>query len=69
MHKSFLEDLKEFQHLLFVAVANILGRWWEDSEADFPRRMPLAAHEESVLKVWPLSCFSRCRKPYNNRHV
>lgn len=51
MPRSFLEELKEFQRLLFVAVSNILDRWWEDSEADFPHRMPLEPHEESVLKV------------------
>ncbi|RHZ63466.1 uncharacterized protein CDV56_109067 [Aspergillus thermomutatus] len=50
MPRSFLEDLKNFQDLLFVAVSNILDRWWEDREADFPRRMPLEPHEESVLK-------------------
>ncbi|GFF51610.1 hypothetical protein IFM46972_09341 [Aspergillus udagawae] len=50
MPRSFIEHLKEFQHLLFVAISNILDRWWDDSEADFPGRMPLEPHEESVLK-------------------
>ncbi|KAH8696540.1 hypothetical protein BGW36DRAFT_428545 [Talaromyces proteolyticus] len=50
MPRSFLEDIEKFQDILFIAVSNILDRWWEDSEADFPRRMPLEPHEESVLK-------------------
>jgi hypothetical protein len=66
MPRSFIEHLKEFQHLLFVAISNILDRWWDDSEADFPGRMPLEPHEESVLKVGTLLC-SPCRKSYNNR--
>lgn len=51
MPRSFREDVENFQHLLFIALSNILDRWWDDSDANFPRRMPLEPHEESVLKV------------------
>ncbi|QKX54317.1 uncharacterized protein TRUGW13939_01403 [Talaromyces rugulosus] len=50
MKRGFLEDVENFQDLLFIAVSNILDRWWEDTEANFPCRMPLEPHEESVLK-------------------
>lgn len=66
MPRSFIDHLEEFQRLLFVAISNILDRWWEDSDADFPGRMPLESHEESVLKVGTLLC-SLHHKPYNNQ--
>jgi hypothetical protein len=66
MPRSFIEGLEEFQRLLFVAISNILDRWWEDSESDFPSRMPLESHEERVLKVGTLLCLL-CHMSYDNQ--
>lgn len=66
MPRSFIEHLKEFQRLLFVAISNILDRWWEDTEAGFSSRMPLESHEESVLKVGTLLC-SLYHEHYHNQ--
>lgn len=51
--RSFIEYVEEFQRLLFVAISNILDRWWR---SDLPSRMPLKSHEEDVLKVSILLC-------------
>ncbi|KFY29836.1 hypothetical protein V494_08440 [Pseudogymnoascus sp. VKM F-4513 (FW-928)] len=32
------------------AVTDIVGRWWSDSTANFPQRMPLQPHQEEILR-------------------
>jgi hypothetical protein len=49
--QRFLQEIKDFNEVLVLAIANIVERWWEDAEADFPSRMPLECHEEAVLQV------------------
>ncbi|KAK5994565.1 NRPS-independent siderophore synthetase rfs-like protein [Cladobotryum mycophilum] len=48
--RQFLEDLELFHDALIPALANIIERWWKDSEANFPRRMPVDPQVEDLLK-------------------
>lgn len=45
------EQLSRLQNALAVAITNIVERWWTDSDAKFPDRMPLEKQEEDLLKV------------------
>lgn len=36
---------------LVTAVVNIVDRWWTDTDANFPARMPLEAPVEAALQV------------------
>lgn len=49
--KDFLRQLREFHQALTKAIVNIVERWWDDSIAGFPSRMPLEPRVEEVLKV------------------
>ncbi|KFA72015.1 hypothetical protein S40288_07661 [Stachybotrys chartarum IBT 40288] len=46
-HQVQLQNLHE---ALTIAVADIVERWWTDEDAQFPKRMPLEAAEEDLLK-------------------
>lgn len=46
-HQGHLERLHE---ALTSAITDIVQRWWSDTEANFPQRMPLAKNEEELLR-------------------
>ena len=48
---STLQTLQRLDCALNKASINIIERWFDDHEADFSQRMPLAPHEERALKV------------------
>ncbi|GAB1214775.1 hypothetical protein ATERTT37_003944 [Aspergillus terreus] len=48
--------LKDLHTALDLAISDIVSRWWTDSEAQFPRRMPLDPKEEALLQVWSPMC-------------
>lgn len=43
--------LKRLHEALTKAITDIVQRWWSDTEANFPSRMPLAKEEEDLL-LW-----------------
>ena len=45
------EQLAQLHYALATAIADIVSRWWTDSNADFPSRMPLERPEEELLQV------------------
>ena len=46
------QRLKDLNNALALAITDIVSRWWTDSEAQFPQRMPLDPKEEALLQVW-----------------
>ncbi|KAL3477588.1 hypothetical protein BJX99DRAFT_269793 [Aspergillus californicus] len=48
--RSFVLQLKDFHEALVKAVVNIVDRWWTDSTANFPARMPLESPVEAILQ-------------------
>lgn len=44
-------QLAELNDALFLAISDIVERWWIDSEARFPERMPVGPAEEKILQV------------------
>ncbi|KAK1149716.1 hypothetical protein N8T08_005270 [Aspergillus melleus] len=48
--KKFILDLEYFHGALVKAVVDIVDRWWTDTDADFPTRMPLEAPVEAALQ-------------------
>lgn len=40
--------------ILCRAITSIVERWWSDERARFHERMPIAQHQEAVLRVGPL---------------
>lgn len=53
--RGFLTQLQDFHEAFTKAIANIVERWWGDSAADFPSKMPLEPRAEEILRVsyWP----------------
>ncbi|RGP70044.1 aerobactin siderophore [Fusarium sporotrichioides] len=47
---DFISKLETFHEALALALDNIIERWWEDKEANFPNRMPFEPHVESLLR-------------------
>lgn len=47
-HKKQLENLSG---ALATAIFDIVDRWWRDTEARFPERMPIEPFEEDLLRV------------------
>ncbi|KAK6712883.1 hypothetical protein SNK03_007292 [Fusarium graminearum] len=50
------QQMKDLHKALTAAIADIVQRWWSDTDARFPERMPLEPREEELLKVSLLSC-------------
>ncbi|PKX95110.1 uncharacterized protein P174DRAFT_386359 [Aspergillus novofumigatus IBT 16806] len=48
--KSFIMHMEFFNDALVKAVVNIVDRWWMDTDANFPARMPLEAPVEAALQ-------------------
>ncbi|KAE8380411.1 hypothetical protein BDV26DRAFT_302844 [Aspergillus bertholletiae] len=44
------QQLSELHTALVLAITDIVERWWSDSEAKFPERMPLERKEEDLLR-------------------
>lgn len=51
VHPQHVENLRNLHQALVLAVVNIVERWWTDTAANFPARMPLEPHEEDLLRV------------------
>ncbi|KAF4971965.1 hypothetical protein FZEAL_9703 [Fusarium zealandicum] len=47
---EFLKSLELFHESLALALGNIIGRWWKDTAAVFPGRMPLEPRVEALLQ-------------------
>lgn len=47
---SFVAHVKTVHKLLDRALVDVVERWFRDTEADFPGRMPLEPHEEALLR-------------------
>lgn len=47
-HQQKMQDIHE---ALTIAIVDIVQRWWTDTDARFPERMPLEKEEEDILKV------------------
>ncbi|KAM0286892.1 hypothetical protein ACHAO9_008017 [Fusarium lateritium] len=47
-HQQQLQDLHD---ALTAAITNIVQRWWSDTNARFPQRMPLEPEEEELLQI------------------
>lgn len=56
-HRKQLQSLSE---ALSTAIIDVVNRWWSDTEARFPERMPIEPFEEDLLQV----CLSLARKGY-----
>lgn len=50
--------LRELNTALDLSLTDIVGRWWSDKAAMFPKRMPLELIEEGLLQVSEQSIFS-----------
>ncbi|KAI2464801.1 hypothetical protein F4781DRAFT_411623 [Annulohypoxylon bovei var. microspora] len=48
--KQHQQQIAELQRALATAITDIVGRWWTDKEANFPKRMPLLKEEEDLLQ-------------------
>jgi|SRR5580704_12898284 hypothetical protein len=48
---DFVNRLEVLGDILCRAIVSIVERWWTDSDAKFPERMPLLPHQEALLKV------------------
>ena len=48
-HQQKMQDIHE---ALTIAIVDIVQRWWADTDARFPERMPLEKEEEDILKVY-----------------
>lgn len=48
VHQIQLQDLSE---ALVIAITDIVERWWVDTSARFPERMPIEPMEERLLQV------------------
>lgn len=49
--RKFLDDLEYFHEAFAAALTNIVQRWFADSAANFPSRMPLEPLERQLLEV------------------
>lgn len=49
-------QLAELHEALVLAVTDIVERWWSDTKAQFPERMPLEPQEEELLRVRDVIC-------------
>ncbi|KAL3467836.1 hypothetical protein BJX64DRAFT_273817 [Aspergillus heterothallicus] len=59
--KSFLMRMRHTHDALVKSVVNIVDRWWTDTDANFPARLPLEKHVEEVLHI----CEINSRTPDN----
>ncbi|WEW61322.1 hypothetical protein PRK78_006812 [Emydomyces testavorans] len=67
LHPQHHQSLQALHEALTLAVTNIVERWWTDTAARFPERMPLEPHEEDLLRwmeneaVDAIRPFNECR--------
>ena len=45
------QQMQDIHEALTIAIVDIVQRWWTDTDARFPERMPLEKKEEDILKV------------------
>ncbi|KAI9932551.1 hypothetical protein ASPWEDRAFT_122758 [Aspergillus wentii DTO 134E9] len=48
--EDHINPLRAFHDALVAAIVDIVNRWWTDTAADFPARMPIEPYEESLLR-------------------
>ncbi|KAL3419063.1 taurine catabolism dioxygenase [Phlyctema vagabunda] len=48
--EHFLANTKRLSDILGRAITSIVERWWIDSKANFPGRMPISPQQEAVLR-------------------
>ncbi|PYI04462.1 Clavaminate synthase-like protein [Aspergillus sclerotiicarbonarius CBS 121057] len=48
--KQHQKQLQQLHQALTAAIVDIVTRWWTDTDARFPERMPLRSEEEDLLK-------------------
>ncbi|KAF7363696.1 Circularly permuted ATP-grasp type 2 [Mycena sanguinolenta] len=58
--------MRAIHEALTLAIASIVERWWTDTEADFPQRMPLEPGEEALLR-WIDNLHPDTLPPYRQR--
>ncbi|KAF9873892.1 hypothetical protein CkaCkLH20_08626 [Colletotrichum karsti] len=46
-----LQQMQDLHEALTIAIIDIVQRWWIDTQAQFPQRMPLQPEEEELL-IW-----------------
>ncbi|KAH6603992.1 hypothetical protein Trco_007438 [Trichoderma cornu-damae] len=68
INKQHRQQLQELSDALVASVTDIVDRWWFDTAAELPKRMPLGQKEQEILKhaEWQsikgnLSHYSSCR--------
>ncbi|KAI9040407.1 uncharacterized protein KD926_008364 [Aspergillus affinis] len=64
---KFILDVECFHGALVKAVVNIVDRWWTDTNADFPARMPLEAPVEAALQWLDEQSRSQKLPPFKDR--
>lgn len=63
--EKHIQQLENLSEALSLAINDIVERWWSDTEARFPERMPLEPVEEELLRVcscltWTLIKITDC---------
>lgn len=49
--EDHVDRISAIHEALRAAIVNIVNRWWSDTDANFPARMPIEPYEESLLRV------------------
>ncbi|KAK0111672.1 hypothetical protein ONS95_002017 [Cadophora gregata] len=62
--KLFIERLELFHEALALALDSIIERWWKDSDANFPARMPLDPQTEDLLRWVDKGTIEGYGRPY-----
>ncbi|KAF8169828.1 hypothetical protein K438DRAFT_1909450 [Mycena galopus ATCC 62051] len=58
--------VRAIHEALVLAITSIVERWWTDTEANFPQRMPLEPQEEALLQ-WIDTLAPETLAPYRER--
>ncbi|EGR52468.1 uncharacterized protein TRIREDRAFT_54768 [Trichoderma reesei QM6a] len=64
VHEKHKERLQELNDALVASITDIVDRWWVDTAADFPGRMPLGEMEQELLKYVELQSVTGTLPPY-----
>ncbi|EER25309.1 hypothetical protein CPC735_019130 [Coccidioides posadasii C735 delta SOWgp] len=64
VHPQHYQNIQALHEALVLAITNIVERWWTDSVAKFPERMPLEPQEEDLLR-WMADEAADAVRPYN----
>ncbi|KMU86017.1 hypothetical protein CIHG_03548 [Coccidioides immitis H538.4] len=64
LRANHYQNIQALHEALVLAITNIVERWWTDSVAKFPERMPLEPQEEDLLR-WMAHEAADAVRPYN----